>query len=90
MVMTKVVTTPSNPGNSNGNNSNGNNGNGNNGNGRPNTNDTDGGLTTIGDKSANTQNGIYDMSGRKVNLDWAPNGMYLVVEDGMVVRKIWK
>ena len=30
------------------------------------------------------------MSGRKVNLDWAPNGMYLVVEDGMVVRKIWK
>ena len=81
---------PSNPGNSNGNNSNGNNGNGNNGNGRPNTNDTDGGLTTIGDKSANTQNGIYDMSGRKVNLDWAPNGMYLVVEDGMVVRKIWK
>ena len=38
----------------------------------------------------NIQNGIYDMSGRKVNLDWAPNGMYLVVENGEVIRKIWK
>lgn len=73
---------PSNPGNGNGNNGNGN--------GRPNTDDSNGGLTIIGDKSMNIQNGIYDMSGRKVNLDWAPNGMYLVVENGEVIRKIWK
>ena len=38
----------------------------------------------------NIQNGIYDMSGRKVNLDWAPNGMYLVVENGILIKKIWK
>ena len=69
---------PSNPGQ----------GNGNNGNGRPNNND--GGLTIIGDKSMNIQNGIYDMFGRKVNLEWAPNGMYLVVENSKVIRKIWK
>ena len=77
---------PSNPGNGNGNNGNGNG----NGNGRPNTDDNNGGLTIIGDKSMNIQNGIYDMSGRKVNLDWAPNGMYLIVENGEVIRKIWK
>jgi hypothetical protein len=73
---------PSNPGNGNGNNGNGN--------GRPNTDDSNGGLTIIGDKSMDIQNGIYDMSGRKVNLEWAPNGMYMVVENGEVIRKIWK
>ncbi len=65
-------------------------GNGNNGNGRPNANNNDGGLTTIANKSTNIQNGIYDMTGRLVNLEHSPIGMYLVVENGIVVRKIWK
>ncbi len=79
---------PSNPGNGNGNNGNGN---GNNGNGRPNTN-TDDPTPIVGDKykSANITDGIYDMTGRKVNLEYAPSGMYLVVENSEVIRKIWK
>jgi hypothetical protein len=77
---------PSNPGNGN----NGNNGNVN-GNGRPNTN-TDDPAPIVGDKykSANTTDGIYDMTGRKVNLEYAPSGMYMVVENNKVIRKIWK
>ena len=71
---------PSNPGQGNGNN--GNNGNGN----RP----DNGGLTTITDKSMSLSNGIYDMSGKKVNLEYATSGIYLVVENGIVIRKIWK
>ena len=73
---------PSNPGQGNGNN-------GNNGNGRPNNND-DGGLTVVGDKSASISNGVYDMTGKQVNLQHASSGMYLVVENGAVIRKIWK
>jgi hypothetical protein len=70
---------PSNPGQ----------GNGNNGNGRPgNNNNDDDSLTTT--KKSTKNNGVYDMSGRKVKLEWAPSGMYLVVENGVVVRKIWK
>jgi hypothetical protein len=69
---------PSNPGQ----------GNGNNGNGRPN--DNDGGLTQITHKSATMPNGVYDMAGREVQLQWAPSGIYLVVENGVVIRKIWK
>ena len=76
---------PSNPGN--GNNGNGNNGNGN---GRPNTNDNDGGLTEVTNKSLSVPNGIYDMTGRMVELEYAPNGIYLVVNNGKVVRRIWK
>ena len=67
---------PSNPGQGNGN--------GNNGNGRPNNDD----LEEIGPKSIS--NGIYDMTGKKVDLQYASNGMYLVVENGVVIRKIWK
>jgi hypothetical protein len=78
---------PSNPGQGNGNNGNGNNGNGN---GRPNTNDNDGGLTEVTNKSLSVPNGIYDMTGRMVELEYAPNGIYLVVNNGKVVRKIWK
>ena len=73
---------PSNPGQGNGNN-------GNNGNGRPNNND-DGGLTVVGDKSTSISNGVYDMTGKQVNLQHASSGMYLVVENGAVIRKIWK
>ena len=72
---------PSNPGQSNGNNGNG-------GNGRPNNND--GGLTEVTHKSLTIPNGIYDMAGRMVELEYAPNGIYLVVNNGKVVRKIWK
>jgi len=74
---------PSNPGQ----------GNGNNGNGRPNNNNNnneDGGLTEVTQKSLTTPNGIYDMTGRMVELEYAPNGIYLVVNNGKVVRKIWK
>ena len=78
---------PSNPGQGNGNNGNGNNGNGN---GRPNTNDNDGGLTEVTNKSLSVPNGIYDMTGRMVELEYSPNGIYLVVNNGKVVRKIWK
>jgi len=70
---------PSNPGQ----------GNGNNGNGRPNNND-DGGLTEVTNKSLSVPNGIYDMTGRMVELEYAPNGIYLVVNNGKVLRKIWK
>lgn len=73
---------PSNPGQGNGNNGNGN--------GRPNTNDNDGGLTEVTNKSLSVPNGIYDMTGRMVELEYAPNGIYLVVNNGKVVRKIWK
>jgi hypothetical protein len=73
---------PSNPGQGNGNN-------GNNGNGRPNNND-DGGLTVVGDKSVSITNGVYDMTGKQVNLRYASSGMYLVVENGVVIRKVWK
>ncbi len=72
---------PSNPGQGNGNNGNGT--------GRPSTND-DGGLVAIGDKSALITNGIYDMTGKQVNLQFASSGMYLVVENGVVIRKVWK
>jgi len=73
---------PSNPGQGNGNNGNGN--------GRPNTNDNDGGLTEVTNKSLSVPNGIYDMTGRMVELEYSPNGIYLVVNNGKVVRKIWK
>ena len=73
---------PSNPGN-------GNNGNNGNGNGKPNNND-DGGLTQVTNKSATIPNGVYDMSGKKVELQYAVSGIYLVVENGVVIRKIWK
>ena len=76
---------PSNPGNGNGN---GNGNNGNNGNGRPTG--TDEPTPIVGDKSFKISNGIYDMSGRLVQLEYAPSGMYLIVEDGTVIRKIWK
>jgi len=69
---------PSNPGQ----------GNGNNGNGRPNTND--GGLTQVTHKSAMIPNGVWDMAGKKVDLQYATSGIYLIVEDGVVIRKIWK
>lgn len=69
---------PSNPGQ----------GNGNNGNGRPNNND--GGLTAVTDKSMSIPNGVYDMSGKQVDLQYAVSGIYLVVENGIVIRKIWK
>lgn len=69
---------PSNPGQGNGNGNNGN------GNGRPNNDD----LEEIGPKSIS--NGIYDMTGKKVDLQYASSGMYLVVENGVVIRKIWK
>jgi subtilisin family serine protease len=68
---------PSNPGQGNGNN-------GNNGNGRPNNDD----LEEIGPKSI--LNGIYNMTGKKVDLQYASSGIYLVVENGIVIRKIWK
>jgi len=74
---------PSNPGNGNGNN-----GNGNNGNGKPNTNDDP--FATADPKSVFIPNGIYDMTGKKVNLDYAITGIYLVIENGVVIRKIWK
>ena len=73
---------PSNPGQGNGNN-------GNNGTGRPNNND-DGGLTVVGDKSVSITNGVYDMTGKQVDLRYASSGMYLVVENGVVIRKVWK
>jgi subtilisin family serine protease len=69
---------PSNPGQ----------GNGNNGNGRPN--DNDGGLTAVTDKSMLIPNGVYDMSGKQVDLQYAASGIYLVIENGIVIRKIWK
>lgn len=33
---------------------------------------------------------IYDMNGKQVNLDYAPSGMYLVVENNIVITKIVK
>ncbi len=65
---------PSNPGQ----------GNGNNGNGRPN------GNNPTNHKSFNIVDGVYDMTGRKVTLEYAPSGMYLVVRDGEVISKVWK
>ena len=65
---------PSNPGQ----------GNGNNGNGRPNNDD----LGAAGPKSI--ANGVYDMSGKQVDLQYASSGMYLVIENGVVIRKVWK
>ena len=73
---------PSNPGQGNGGNGNGN------GNGRPNMND--GELDPATPKSISPITGVYDMAGREVNLQYAPSGIYLVVEDGVVIRKIWK
>lgn len=67
---------PSNPGQ----------GNGNNGNGRPNVN----GNNTTNHKSVNIVDGVYDMTGRKVTLEYAPSGMYLVIENGITIRKIMK
>lgn len=32
----------------------------------------------------------YDMSGKIVNLETASSGIYLMVEDGVVINKIWK
>ena len=72
---------PSNPGQGNGNNGNGN--------GRPN-NDSDDGFIVVQDKSMSTANGVYDMSGKKVELQYASSGMYLVVENGIVINKVWK
>jgi subtilisin family serine protease len=70
---------PSNPGQGNGNN-------GNNGNGRPNVN----GNNTTNHKSVNIVDGVYDMTGRKVNLEQSHSGMYLVIRNGEVINKIWK
>ncbi len=70
---------PSNPGQGNGNN-------GNNGNGRPNVN----GNNTTNHKSVNIIDGVYDMTGKKVTLEYAPSGMYLVIENGITIRKIMK
>ena len=67
---------PSNPGQ----------GNGNNGNGRPNGN----GNNPTNHKSFNIVDGVYDMTGRKVTLEYAPSGMYLVVRNGEVINKVWK
>ena len=67
---------PSNPGQ----------GNGNNGNGRPNVN----GNNTTNNKSVNIVDGVYDMTGRKVTLEHSPSGMYLVIENGITIRKIMK
>ena len=67
---------PSNPGQGNGNNGNGN--------GRPNNDD----LGAAGPKSI--ANGVYDMSGKQVDLQYASSGMYLVIENGVVIRKVWK
>lgn len=75
---------PSNPGQGNGNNGNGNNGNGN---GRPNT---GGDFEEAAPKFVSIPNGIYDMSGKKVELQYASTGMYLMIENGIVIRKIWK
>ena len=75
---------PSNPGQGNGNNGNGN------GNGRPNVNDTNGGLDPAAPKSLAITNGVYDMSGQLVDLQYTSSGIYLVVENGVVVRKVWK
>ena len=69
----------SNPGQGNGNNGNGN--------GRPNGN---GNPNTSNHKSFNVVDGVYDMSGRKVTLEYAHSGMYLVVRNGEVVSKVWK
>ena len=69
---------PSNPGQGNGN--------GNNGNGRPNVN----GNNTTNHKSVNIVDGVYDMTGRKVTLEHSPSGMYLVIENGITIRKIMK
>ncbi len=74
---------PSNPGQGNGNGNNGNNGNG-----RPNNDDD--GLTAVTNKSMPITNGIYDMSGKQINLEYAASGIYLVVDNGVVVKKIWK
>jgi hypothetical protein len=61
-------------------------GNGNNGNGRPNGN----GNNPTNHKSFNIVDGVYDMTGRKVTLEYAPSGMYLVVRNGEVINKVWK
>ena len=45
---------------------------------------------TTNHKSVNIVDGIYDMTGRKVTLEYAPSGMYLVVRDGEVISKVWK
>lgn len=71
---------PSNPGN----------GNGNNGNGRPNVNGNNGNVNSTNHKSSNIVDGVYDMTGRKVTLEYAPSGMYLVVRNGEVINKVWK
>ena len=71
---------PSNPGN----------GNGNNGNGRPNVNGNNGNGNSTNHKSSNIVDGVYDMTGRKVTLEYAPSGMYLVVRNGEVIIKVWK
>ncbi len=33
---------------------------------------------------------IYDMTGKRVNIKYAPNGMYLVFKNGVFYNKIWK
>ena len=71
----------SNPGQGNGNNGNGNS--------RPNGNGN-GNTNTSSHKSFNVVDGVYDMSGRKVTLEYAHSGMYLVVRNGEVVSKVWK
>jgi len=69
---------PSNPGQ----------GNGNGNNGRPNN--EDGGNNITNHKSFNIVDGVYDMVGRKVTLEYAPSGMYLVIRNGEVISKVWK
>lgn len=72
---------PSNPGQGNGN-----------GNGRPggNGNNNDDDLSDAGPKSITANRDVYDMNGKLVNFEYAPHGMYLIVENGVVIRKIIK
>ncbi len=67
---------PSNPGQGNGNN-------GNNGR-RPSDSNDD------VQKSNPANDIIYDMNGKVVNIETAPHGMYLVVNNGVIIRKIVK
>jgi len=81
----------SNPGQGNGNNGNGNNGNGNNGNGHGNVQDkpNQNNVTTTTIKMAyNNQLDVYDMNGKKINLNTVPSGMYLILNNGKITKII--
>ena len=36
------------------------------------------------------QDGVYDLNGKLVDLNKVGNGIYLIVENGLVIKKIWK